>query len=344
MNSLLKRQIDKKLRGGLNDLDIFLAAINESYENFESQISLLQRAMKISSDELFKANQKLRDEAESLKEINKNLEFILQSMSLDVAHIDTAESFNSTDYIKKQSIEILKINKQREELLVHLENQNTILNDYAHMVSHDLKAPLRNIDTLINWFIEDNKEMMNESNLKSMQLMLSNVEKMDLLIKGILNYSEVQNKDSLTRWIDLNLILEDITRLYNEEHITIKFDTILPLVWGNDVRFIQLFQNLIQNAIKYNNKQHIDITIGHTEEVDFYHFYVKDNGVGIPDKYQSKVFDIFFKLENTNSSSGIGLSIVKKIVEFYDGTIWLESQLEGGTTFYFTMAKHNGKS
>ncbi|MBQ0909163.1 HAMP domain-containing histidine kinase [Flavobacterium sp. F-328] len=344
MNSLLKRQIDKKLRGGLNDLDIFLAAINESYENFESQISLLQRAMKISSDELFKANQKLRDEAESLKEINKNLEFILQSMSLDVAQIDTAESFNSTDYIKKQSIEILKINKQREELLVHLENQNTILNDYAHMVSHDLKAPLRNIDTLINWFIEDNKEMMNESNLKSMQLMLSNVEKMDLLIKGILNYSEVQNKDSLTRWIDLNLILEDITRLYSEEHITIKFDTILPLVWGNDVRFMQLFQNLIQNAIKYNNKQHIDITIGHTEEVDFYHFYVKDNGVGIPEKYQSKVFDIFFKLENTNSSSGIGLSIVKKIVEFYDGTIWLESQLEGGTTFYFTIAKHNGKA
>ncbi|MGZ9674787.1 sensor histidine kinase [Flavobacterium sp. GNP001] len=344
MNSLLKRQIDKKLRGGLNDLDIFLEAINDSYENFESQISLLQRAMKISSDELFKANQKLRNEAESLKEINKNLEFILQSMSLDVAQIDTAESFNSTDYIKKQSIEILKINKQREELLMHLENQNTILNDYAHMVSHDLKAPLRNIDTLINWFIEDNKDMMNESNLKSMQLMLSNVEKMDLLIKGILNYSEVQNKDSLTRWIDLNLILEDITRLYSEGHITFKFDTILPVVWGNDVRFTQLFQNLIQNAIKYNNKQHIDITIGHTEEANFYHFYVKDNGVGIPDKYQSKVFDIFFKLENTNASSGIGLSIVKKIVEFYDGTIWLESQLEGGTTFYFTIAKHNGKA
>lgn len=344
MNSLLKRQIDKKLRGGLNDLDIFLAAVNESYENFESQISLLQRAMKISSDELFRANQKLRDEAESLKEINKNLEFILQSMSLDVAQIDTAGSFNSTEYIKKQSIEILKINKQREELVAHLENQNTILNEYAHMVSHDLKAPLRNIDALINWFIEDNKEMMNESNLKSMQLMLSNVEKMDLLIKGILNYSEVQNKDSLDRWIDLNLILEDTSRLYSEEHISINFDTVLPKVWGNDTRFMQLFQNLIQNAIKYNNKKQINITIGHTEEVNFHHFYIKDNGVGIPDKYQSKIFDIFFKLENNNSSSGIGLSIVKKIVEFYEGTIWLESQLEAGTTFYFTIAKHDGKA
>lgn len=344
MNSLLKRQIDKKLKGGLNDLDIFLAAINESYENFESQISLLQRAMKISSDELFKANQKLRDEAESLKEINKNLEFILQSMSLDVAQIDVVESFNSTDYIKKQSIEILKINKQREELLVHLENQNTILNEYAHMVSHDLKAPLRNIDALINWFIEDNQEMMNENNLKSMQLMLSNVEKMDLLIKGILNYSEVQNKDSFNRWIDLNLVLEDISRLYSAEHIKISLDSTLPQVWGNDVRFMQLFQNLIQNAIKYNNKQQVDITIGHTEDSHFYQFYIKDNGVGIPDKYQSKIFDIFFKLENNNSSSGIGLSIVKKIVEYYEGTIWLESQLDKGTIFYFTIAKNNGKA
>ena len=79
MNSLLKRQIEKKLKGGMNDLDVFLEAVNASYENYESQIDLLQRAMKISSDELFEANQKLRAEAESLKDVNKNLEFVLRA-------------------------------------------------------------------------------------------------------------------------------------------------------------------------------------------------------------------------------------------------------------------------
>lgn len=210
MNSLLKRQIDKKLKGGLNDLDLFLVAINESYENFEDQIGLLQRAMKISSDELFAANQKLRDEAESLKEVNRNLEFILKSMSLDGIIASKMDSFDSSEYIKQQSIEIVKINKQREELLLDLEKQNKALNEYAHMVSHDLKAPLRSIDTLINWFVEDNKDMMNETNMKPLNLILSNVEKMDLLIKGILNYSAVENIDNQDRVIDLNILIDKI--------------------------------------------------------------------------------------------------------------------------------------
>ncbi|MFV8366967.1 sensor histidine kinase [Flavobacterium sp. XS1P27] len=340
MNSLLKRQIDKKLKGGLNDLDLFLEAINDSYENFEEHIGLLQRAMKISSDELFTANQKLRDEAESLKEVNRNLEFILKSMSLDTEITANVDSFNSSDYIKQQSVEIIKINKQREELLLDLEKQNKALNEYAHMVSHDLKAPLRSIDTLINWFIEDNKEMMNETNLNSLNLILSNVEKMDLLIKGILNYSSVENMENEDRVIDLNNLIDEIlTIIPLSEQLEITLKNPLPKVFGNDFRYKQLFQNLIQNAIKYNDKDKISVEIGNTENDTEFQFYIKDNGVGIPEKYHTKVFDIFSKLENNDSSSGIGLSIVKKIIEFYKGKIWLESQEEVGTTFYFTLPK-----
>ena len=343
MNSLLKRQIDKKLKGGLNDLDLFLAAINESYENFEDQIGLLQRAMKISSDELFTANQKLRDEAESLKEVNRNLEFILKSMSLDVKITSNSDSFNSSDYIKQQSIEIVKINKQREELLLNLEKQNQVLNEYAHMVSHDLKAPLRSIDTLINWFIEDNQEMMNETNVKSLNLILSNVEKMDLLIKGILNYTAVENSENQDRIIDLNILIDEILRtIHISEKVEITVKNQLPKVFGNDFRYKQLFQNLIQNAIKYNDKEKISVEIGNTESDTEISFYIKDNGIGILEKYQTKIFDIFSKLENNDQSSGIGLSIVKKIVTFYNGKIWLESQDNIGTTFYFTISKTNG--
>jgi signal transduction histidine kinase len=343
MNSLLKRQIDKKLKGGLNDLNLFLLAIDESYENFEDQIGLLQRAMRISSDELFAANQKLRDEAESLKEVNRNLEFILNSMSLETQIKSNVDSFNSSDYIKQQSIEIVKINKQREELLVNLEKQNQVLNEYAHMVSHDLKAPLRSIDALINWFIEDNVEMLNEANVKSLNLILSNVEKMDLLIKGILDYSSIEKQEADNRKIDLNSLVDEISRtihIPNQADIIIKNQ--LPTVLGNDFRYKQLFQNLIQNAVKYNDKEKISVEIGNSETDNEILFYVKDNGVGIPEKYHTKVFDIFSKLENNDPSSGIGLSIVKKIIDFYKGKIWLESQEGIGTTFYFTIAKENG--
>lgn len=345
MNPLLQRQIDKKLKGGLNDLDLFLEAINDSYKNFEEQIALLHRAMKISSDELFEANQKLRDEAESLKEVNKNLEFILNSMKLDEELALKSESFNSSDYIKSQSMEIVKINMQREELLFSLEKQNQELNEYAHMVSHDLKAPLRSIDTLINWFIEDNKDMMNEGNMRSLNLILSNVEKMDLLIKGILDYSAIEKQEDDNRDIDLNVLINDILRTNsiggNVEVIVIQE---LPKIFGNNFRFKQLFQNLIQNAIKYNDKEEVKVEIGYSENESEYCFYVKDNGIGIPKIYQNKIFEIFSKLENNDASSGIGLSIVKKIIDFYNGKIWLESQENIGTIFYFTISKIHGKS
>ena len=345
MNSLLKRQIEKHLKNGLNDIDELFIAINNSYVNFEEQIAMLQRAMKISSDELYEANQKLREEAGSLKEINSNLEFVLESMSLDTQTTGKLEEFSSANYIKQQTQEIVKINKQREELLINLEKQNKELNEYAHMVSHDLKAPLRSIDALINWFIEDNPEFINKKNKESLDLILFNVEKMDLLIGGILDYSSVDIKKTDDRLIDINVLVQELVRTLNvPENITIKKDNVLPEIFGNDFRFKQLFQNLIQNAIKYNRKEVGLIEIGCKEDENVIEFYIKDNGMGIPEPYHNKIFEIFSKLESNNQSSGIGLSIVKKIIEIYNGQIWLESQEDIGTTFYFTLPKNNGKA
>lgn len=343
MHPLLKRQIDKKLKGGLNDLDVFLGAVDESYLNYESQIDMLQRAMKISSDELFDANQKLRDEAESLKEVNKNLQNILESMSLDPELTSLKDNFDSSDYIKQQSIEIVKINKQREELLGNLEKQNVALSEYAHMVSHDLKSPLRTIDTLINWFIQDNQEIMNETNLKSLNRILSNVEKMDLLIKGILNYSSIESQSHETRMIDLNIMVSDLLKAMTVgEQVSVSIANPLPKIVGNDFRMKQLFQNIIENAIKYNDKENPIVTISSSEDEQEYTFQIADNGVGIAAAYQSKIFEVFSKLQNDGNSSGIGLSIVKKIIEYYKGRIWLESQEKVGSTFYFTIPKTNG--
>lgn len=340
MNSLLKRQIDKHLKNGLNNIDQFLLAVDNSYKNFEEQIEMLQHAMKVSSDELYEANQKLREEAASLKEINNNLEFVLQSMGLDSKLTGEMGEFNASDYIKNQTLEILRINKQREELMKNLEKQNKELNDYAHMVSHDLKSPLRSIDTLVNWFIEDNPNVVTQDNRKSLDLILQNVEKMDVLIKGILDYSSVDLQHSNLKVVDLDQLVKSLLKeLVIPQKIEVKIESQLPVIKANDFRCKILFKHLIQNAYQYNSKKKGTIQIGCNEDADQIVFYIKDNGDGIPEPYQKKIFNVFSKLDSTNQSSGIGLAISKKIVEIYGGKIWVESNENIGTTVYFTILK-----
>ncbi|PXY42359.1 two-component sensor histidine kinase [Flavobacterium cheongpyeongense] len=344
MNTLLKRQIAKFINSeNLKDLKFFLQAVNDSYNNHEDQMSMLQRAMKISSDELFEANKKLGEEAKSLKEINSNLTEILNSMNLDAEKLGNEKDFNQADFLKKQSMEIVNMNKQREELLNSLENQNRELNEYAHVVSHDLKAPLRNIDTLVNWVLDDNKGIMGENCLNSLNQVLFNVEKMDLLIKGILDYSTVDKLESEERLIDFNQVIDEIKReIHIPNNIEISIVNDLPKIKGNTWRFKQLMQNLIENSIHYNNKAQGKIEIGCTEKEQDFEFYIKDNGIGIAKKYHDKIFKVFTKLESNNQNSGIGLSIVNKIIEYYKGSIWLESEENIGTTFYFSLPKNHG--
>ena len=227
-----------------------------------------------------------------------------------------------------------------ENKLSIIERKNKDLEEYAHVVSHDLKAPLRNIDTLVNWVIEDNKDRMGESCLSSLTTVLSNVERMDLLIKGILDYSTIDKLESEDRVLSMNLIIDEVLRTLSvPKNIKISIQENLPKIHGNTWRFKQVFQNLIQNAVKYNDKEEGSIEIGAVEKENYYEFYVKDNGIGIAQNYYERIFKVFTKLDSNTSSSGIGLSIVKKIVNYYHGEIWLESQEGIGTTFFFTIKK-----
>ncbi len=241
---------------------------------------------------------------------------------------------------KEQEELIQKQEEKKEELLKYLSIQNEQLNDYAQMVSHDLKAPLINMHTLLTWFISDNKHVIDEKAVQSLNEVLFNIEKMDLLIKGILDYSKVNRLEAKNRNIDLNIILQEVIKYtLVPKHIKIKVQKNLPTLYGNTWRFSQLFQNLIQNAINYNDKENGVIEVGFTEKEKYFEFFVKDNGVGIKSKYFNKIFKVFTKLENLSSSSGIGLSTVKKIVEYYNGEIWVESEENIGTTFFFLLPK-----
>lgn len=349
MNSLLKRQIRKYLseeQASSEQMKAFFNAVNSSYTNFDEQYVMQQRAMSISSEELFIANTQLKNEAVAQKDVIDKLKHIIETLKFyelpDNSALDTVDLDGSklVDFIDNQTKEIVKINKQRENLLEELAHQNQELSDYAHMVSHDLKSPLRSIDALTAWLYEDYKNKLDAEGAMNLKLIRNNVEKMDTLISGILDYSTITKNQTECYDVDINLLIESIlSASLLPEHISVNITSKLPVVKGDKYRLQQLFQNLLDNAIKYNDKVKGIIEIGVEDVNDFWRFKITDNGIGIEDIYFEKIFKTFQKLENNPQSSGIGLAVVKKIVNLYNGKIWLESTLGEGTTFYFTLKK-----
>lgn len=349
MNVLLKRQLKKfdleKLAEDPN-FKGFLESVGKSYQNYEDQFKMLQRAMVLSSDGLYEANQLLKKDAEQQQLIIDQLKNVVTVLkkSGDVVNVSELpsnnKSFKLVDLMEQQAQEIVEINKQREKLLEELAYQNNELSEYAHMVSHDLKSPLRSIDALTAWLKEDYNTVFDENGLDTLTLIRTNVEKMDSLITGILEYSTIDKNNYKKYPVDLDLMLAEMLGFINvPNHIQIAIVNKLPVVQGDKHRLQQLFLNLIVNAISYNDKEEGVIEVGFDSMGAFYQFYVRDNGKGIAEDYLEKIFKAFFKLENNPQSIGIGLSIVKKIVELYNGKIWVNSELDKGTTFYFTLQK-----
>jgi light-regulated signal transduction histidine kinase (bacteriophytochrome) len=252
----------------------------------------------------------------------------------------TLNDFNTSDYIKQQTIEIIKINKQREELVYSLEKQNQSLNEYAHVVSHDLKSPLRSIHSLITWIKEENEKNFDPQTEEYFTLIQKKVEKMNHLIHGILTYSKIDKVNIVKEEVDLNDLVNNILNMvFVPPHIEIKIKSKLPTIKADGFRMQQLFQNLINNAINFNDKPKGLVEISCQEEDGHYVFSVKDNGVGISKKNHEKIFLIFESINVDDKSSGIGLSIVKRILDNSNEKIWLESQENKGTTFFFTLHK-----
>lgn len=232
------------------------------------------------------------------------------------------------------------LENQKGQLLKKLEKQNEQLNEYAQIVSHDLKSPLRSIHSLLSWIKEDNSDEFSEETLGYLNLIEGKVEKMDHLIQGILTYSKVETDDEVNDSIDLNEVINNCIKIIHiPENTKVFIANKLPIVKADKFRMQQLFQNIISNAVNYIDKPEGLVSVGHTEDAKSYTFYVKDNGPGIAKENQEKIFKIFQSFTNHESSTGIGLSIVKRIVDNYKGTISIESELKVGTTFFIKLPK-----
>lgn len=345
MNPLLKRQLRKFLPEDLKDredMQVFLNAISASYDNLNDQFKMTQRAMQLSSDELFGANKQLREESEQQQALLSRLKSVINSVQpldeeMDEEDQLAIEETNLADYISQQAEQLIQVNKNQELLLSELALQNQELNDYAHIVSHDLKSPLRSIEALVSWLKEDYGERIGAAGQTQIDLIVTHLEKMDALITGILEYSSIDKEVHTERSIDLNrLVKETIDLIQVPDHIHIKVHP-LPVITADRFKIQQLFQNIIGNAVGSIDKPQGAIDILSRALDGGYQFEIRDNGRGINAAYFDKIFQVFQKLENDTTGTGIGLSIVKKIVSFYDGDIWLDSEEGAGTTFYFTL-------
>ena len=230
--------------------------------------------------------------------------------------------------------------KKQSQLLKELEKVNSELKDFAYIVSHDLKAPLRAIGSLVNWISTDYRDKFDEEGKETVNLLIGRVRRMNDLIEGILQYSRVGRIKEDMEKVDLNQLVANVIDLVAPpEHIQVNIRDPLPTIQCEKTRVVQIFQNLLSNAVKYMNKPEGIIEIGCKRENGLLKFSVSDNGPGIEKKYHEKIFQIFQTLSPRDEieSTGVGLSLVKKIVELYKGKIWIESVVGSGSTFYFTL-------
>lgn len=252
------------------------------------------------------------------------------------------------DYFEQQEaleteIEVRKKTEaQKEKLIRELDNANHELKDFAYIVSHDLKAPLRAIGSISQWIHADYADKLDEDGKMQLDLLLSRVHRMQNLIEGVLAYSRVARVKEENEPVDLNKLVKDaIEMVAPPATFKITMAQNLPTVSFGPTRLLQVFENLISNAVKYNDKEAGEIEIRCTDAGNVWSISVADNGPGIEEKYFEKIFQIFQTLKSRDEfeSTGIGLTIVKKIIEANGGTIHVSSVPGEGTTFTFTIPK-----
>ena len=232
--------------------------------------------------------------------------------------------------------------QKSEQLLQELSSANEELTNFAYVVSHDLKAPLRGIGSLADWLATDYAALFNDEGKEHMRLLINRVHRMGALIDGILQYSRVGRVREAVATVDLNQVLAEVLDLLAPPPgITITVAPDLPTVAGEPTRLQQLFHNLISNAIKYMHRPDGQVTVSCQDDGSHWRFAVADNGPGIEPRHFERIFQLFQTLAPRDrvESTGVGLALVKKIVEMYRGRVWVESAPGAGATFYFTWPK-----
>jgi|GEM_PF-6250968 len=249
---------------------------------------------------------------------------------------------NLENKVKERTLQLAQANEALGRI-------NKELDDFTYIVSHDLKEPLRGIKAFTKLLMEEHADRLNEEAREYLKVISESSTRMTRLIEDLLNLSRIGRIKNIESGIDIDEVLSDVKKnlaySLEEKGADLKLIGPFPKITCDRIRITEVFTNLISNAIKYSKKDVPPVVeVGCRDDGDFYEFYVKDNGIGIEEKYYDKVFQIFQRLhaKDEYEGTGAGLTIVKKIIESHNGKIWLESVPGEGTTFYFTLPKRYG--
>lgn len=269
--------------------------------------------------------------------------FILIGVFFSMSDVKT----NILFYQKKSDLLIATIQEKNEELektYQQISQQNQELRQFAYVVAHDLKEPLRMISSYTQLLQRRLKHQLNENTTDLMAYVIKGVHRMRQLLTDLLAYATLDREEQRQEKVDLNKIIQDILQnlkvAISESHAVITHPK-LPTITANPTQMIQLFQNLLSNSIKFRGTKEPKITISVEEKPQYFLFAIKDNGIGIAPEYQEKIFGVFQRLHTRTQyeGTGIGLAICQKIVHNQGGKIWLESKEGEGTTFFITFPK-----
>jgi PAS domain S-box-containing protein len=238
------------------------------------------------------------------------------------------------------------IQSEREKLIAELERKNMELERFTYTASHDLKSPLITIKGVLGFLREDAAH----GNLKRLETDIQRIsdatDKMQHLLNDLLELSRIGRSVNKIETINLNGMIAEVIELLHGRlssgalPVRVSIQENLPEVYGDRSRLLEVWQNLIDNAAKFMGDQpdpHIEIGQAGTSDEGLHIFFVRDNGIGINPKFSERIFGLFDKLDPRTEGTGIGLALVKRIIEFHGGRVWVESEITEGATFYFTL-------
>lgn len=244
--------------------------------------------------------------------------------------------------LQERAIELKRANQKLAQALHRLNQRNQELDAFAYIVSHDLKAPLRGISNLSQWLVEDLQDQLPEDNQEQLRLIQQRVLRMEDLINGVLQYSRAGKQAVEILQVDvLQLLREVIDSLTPPSEFRVELPKTVPQLETQPILLKQVFANLISNAIKYHDRPDGCIQIRCQDQGERLQFTVADDGPGIAPENHQRIFDIFQTLASADKAkgTGLGLTIIKKIVEQQGGTVWVESDLNHGSAFSFTWPR-----
>ncbi|PIW67516.1 MAG: hypothetical protein COW10_05205 [Candidatus Omnitrophica bacterium CG12_big_fil_rev_8_21_14_0_65_42_8] len=246
---------------------------------------------------------------------------------------------NLENKVKERTAQLAEANEA-------LAGKNKELDDFTYIVSHDLKEPLRGVKAFTKLLMEDYSGRLDDEGKKYLKTISDSSTRMGRLIEDLLNLSRIGRIRNIEPGVDFNELLSDVKKnlvyALEEKKVNLTIRPDFPKAACDRIRISEVFSNLVSNAIKYTKKDISPvIEIGWSDKKDLYEFYVKDNGIGIEKQYYDKIFQIFQRLhaKGEYEGTGAGLTIVKKIVENHGGKVRVESEVDVGSTFYFTLPK-----